>query len=338
MLLYHGVVSTLSARNPPTSNTHLHRRLSCLEVHTLSGKRMSFFVQLAETYSLLFMIISASLCCMLQVLTKKSDRAAELDVHRTGIEPLGDSIRLPRSVEIRESEDLIYFAAEVAMRRLMNRIYGSLYSPENIDLSLLAGHASTPNLPPLNRLLALTSELDRQLEQYYCTIPILPPVAVDPVSTDRRRLLTLRYSYARQVIYRPFVLYVALQQPGQTVSGTRLATPSRPPTPQVPSFSTPRIMIERCQMCIHACEAYIWSAVDILGKRTPYLWSVSQSCLVCFVILFLASLSPQLQRLVPDLDVLASAVTPQMRKWATPGSSFEALLRILNTMLESRQE
>lgn len=252
------------------------------------------------------------------------------------MEPLGDSIPLPRSVETRESEHLIYFAAEVAMQRLMNRIYGSLYSPRHIDFSLAAGHAAIPNLPPLNRLLTLTSELDRQLEQYYSTIPIIPPVAVDPVSTDRRRLLTLRYSYGRQVIYRPFVLLVALQ-PGQPVAGTRLATPSRPPTPQAPPFSMPRIMIEKCQLCIQACEAYIWSAVHILGKRTPYSWSISQSCLVCFVILFLASLSPQLQRLVPDLDMLAGAVTPQVRKWAAPGSSFEALLGILNTMLESRR-
>lgn len=267
------------------------------------------------------------------ILTTTSDRAAEFDVHRTGIEPLGDSMRLPRSVDISESEDLIYFAAEMAIRRLMNRIYGSLYSPENIDLSLLAEHASTPSLLPLNRLLALTSELDRQLEQYYCTIPILPPVAVDPVSTDRRRLLSLRYAYARQIIYRPFVLYVALQ-PTQTAS----ATASRPPTPQFTSFSMPRIMMEKCQVCIHACEAYIWSAVDILGKRTSYLWSVSQSCLVSLAVLFLASLSPQLQHLVPDIDVLAGAVAPQIRIWATPGSSFEALLEILDSLLESRHQ
>lgn len=231
------------------------------------------------------------------------------------------------------------------MRRLMNRIYGSLYSPESIDLSLLAGHtasasASSPNAPPLNRLLALTSELDRQLEQYYCTIPILPPLAADPVSTDTRRLLNLRYSYARQAIYRPFVLYVALQ-PAQTVSATssRLATISRPSTPQLlSSFPMPRTIVEKCKICIHACEAYIWSAVEILGKRTPYLWSVSQSCLVCIVVLFLASVSPQLQPSVLDVDVLGGLVATQIRKWATPGSCLEALLGMLNTLMESRHE
>lgn len=266
-------------------------------------------------------------------------------MHRTGIEPLGDLIRLPHSTEISESEHLIYLSAEIAMQRLMNRIYGSLYSPENIDLSLLAGHmpsasASTPNAPPLNRFLALTSELDRQLEQYYCTVPILPSLVADPVSTDTRRLLNLRYSYARQAIYRPFVLYVA-SQPAQTVSATssRLATAPRPTMPQLPSsFPMPRTVVEKGKICIHACEAYIWSAVEILGKRTPYLWSVSQSCLVCIVVLFLASVSPQLQRSVPDVDVLGRLVATQIQRWATPGSSFEALLGMLNKLMESRHE
>lgn len=230
------------------------------------------------------------------------------------------------------------------MRRLMNRIYGSLYSPENIDFSLLAENASSSEIPPLNRLLILTSELDRQLEQYYGTIPILPPIAVDPISTDKRRLLTLRYSYARQVIYRPFILYVALQQPSQYFLPvpTRLASPTtRSPTPQrlASTFSVPsRIVMEKCQTCIQACEAYIWSAVEILGKRTPHLWSVSQSCLVCFVVLYLASLSPQLQRLVPDLGVVAGAIVPQIQKWATPDSALEALVRFFTTLLESRYE
>lgn len=236
-----------------------------------------------------------------------------------------------------ESEDLIYFAAEMAIRRLMNRIYGSLYSPENIDLSLSAEHALTPNIPPLNRLLALTSELDRQLQQYYCTIPILPPVAVDPVSTDRRRLLSLRYSYARQIIYRPFVLYVALQ-PSKPTCATRLASSPRPPTPQHPSYLMSRMVADKCQICIQACEAHLWGAVDILDKRTPYLWSVAQSCLASLVILFLAGLSPQLQHLVPDIDVLAGAVEPQIRKWAAPGSSFEALLQILETLRTSKHQ
>lgn len=232
-------------------------------------------------------------------LTGTSDRAAEFDVHRTGIEPLGDLMRLPHSMESSESEHLIYFTAEMAMGRLMNRIYGSLYQPD---------------APPPHRLLALTSELDRQLGQYYCTIPMLPPLAADPVSSDRRRLLGLQYSYARQAIYRPFV-----------VSATS-------------SGSGSGVVMEKRQMCIDACEAYIWGAAEVLGRRSAYLWSVAQRCVVCFVVLLVASVSPQKQqRSVPDLDVLGSLVASRIRPWATPGSSLEALVGMLDALVESRR-
>lgn len=271
-------------------------------------------------------------------LTLNSDRAAELDVARTGIEPLGDRMRLPRSVEIREAEDLIYFAAEMAIRRLMNRIIGSLYSPDNIDVTLLAESAPTPNNTSLNQLLALSSELNRQLDQYYATIPIQPPIVVDPISNDRRRRLNLRSLCARQLINRPFVLYVALQPTTYATSPNLQTTSSRSPTPQLPSpCPLPRAILERCHKCIQSCEAYILNAVDMLDRRTPYLWSVSQSCMAAFVVLFLAGRSAHLGHLTPDPETLAGTFASKMRKWATPGSSFEALLNILNRLLASRR-
>lgn len=96
-------------------------------------------------------------------------------------------MRLPRSIDLSESEDLIYFAAETAIRRLMHRIIGSLYSPDNIDIALLAESAPISNNTHLNQLLALGSELSRQLDQYYEHIPVQPPISVDPVSNERKR-------------------------------------------------------------------------------------------------------------------------------------------------------
>lgn len=219
----------------------------------------------------------------------------------------------------------------------MNRIYGSLYSPENIDIGLLTESAPMPNNTNLNQLLTLTSELNRQLEQYYRTIPIQPPITVDPISTDKRRRLNLRYLLARQIIYRPFVLYTALQSVHQA-SPLPQASPSRSPTPQYSPYPIPRIILDKCHICIQSCEAYIWNSVDILDKRTPYMWTASQSCLESFVVLFLAHSSPHLRHFVPNLDVLAGAVAPQIRKWAIPGSSLEALLSILDMLLASRHQ
>lgn len=246
-------------------------------------------------------------------------------------------MRLPRGADIKESEDLIYFAAETAIRRLTNRIIGSLYSPDNVDITLLAESVPMPNITSLNQLLALSSELNRQLDQYYSTIPIQPPIEVDSASDERRRRLHLRSLCARQLIHRPFILYVALQPTYMASSDQGQARSSRSPTPHHSPYHVPRIMLERCQVCIQSCAAYILNAADVLDKRTPYLWSVSQCCVASFALLFLASRSPHLRHLVPDLDTLAGAFAPKIRQWATLGSSFEALLRVVDMLLASRR-
>lgn len=248
-------------------------------------------------------------------------------------------MRLPRSTDISEAEDLIYFAAEMAIKRLMNRIIGSLYSPDNIDVGLLAESASAPGSTNLNQLLALSSELNRQLEQYYATIPVQPTLAEDPTSNDKRRRLNLRSLYARHLIHRPFVLYVALQPAQQEeispIAHHTSASWSSPPqqTTQSSPYPIPRIILDKCHVCIQACEAYILSVVDILDKRTPYLWTTSQSCVASFVVLYLASRSPQLRHMTPDLNALAGVFVPKLQNWAMPGSLFEALLSIMNLLV-----
>lgn len=254
-------------------------------------------------------------------------------------------MRLPQSTNIIEFENLIYFAAELAITRLMNRIIGSLYSPENIDITMLAESSPAPNKTSLSQLLALSSELNRQLEQYYATVPVLPPLAVDAVSNDKRRCLNLRSIYARNLIHRPFILYVALQPTiGQSPSPAvrhHASSFSRPPAPQTQlqssPYTIPRVILEKCHVSIQACEAYIRNAVVMLDKRTPYLFTVAQSCVASLVVLYLAGGSPHLRHLVPDLEVLGRAVAPKIRKWATRGSLFEALLNIVEVLLVCRR-
>lgn len=253
-------------------------------------------------------------------------------------------MRLPQSTDAKESEDLIYFAAELAIKRLINRIIGSLYSPENIDIGLLAESAPTPNNTSLNQLLALSSELNRQLEQYYATIPVQPPISVDSISNDKRRRLALRSLWARHLIHRPFILYVALQPSTQSPSPSvhhHASSSSRSPTPQSqlhPSpYPIPRVILDKCCICIQACEAYIRNAVDKLDKRTPYLFTVAQSCVASLVVLYLAERSPHLRHLVPDLEALGGALAPKMRRWAKSVSLFEALLNIVELLLASRR-
>lgn len=354
MLLYYGVVS-------PVLFLKVTKRR--LPMRHLSASVVFFQPIRASFFRLLFPAVTFNVS-----LRPDSDRAAESDVSRTGIEPLGERMRLPRSIEVCESEDLIYFTAEIAIRRLTNRIIGSLYSPDNVDMALLAESAPTPGNASLNRLLALSAELDRQLDQYCATVPIQPPIAIDPASDDRRRRLNLRVLSARHLIHRPFVFYVALQpsaaaatttttqQSGppslQTTSSlSRSPTPHQnehrcprhvpltpvppPPSHPHPPLLMPRPLLDCCHVCIQSSEAYIRSAVELLDRRGPHLWAVSQGCLASFVVLFLASRSAHLWHLAPDPGALADVFAARLRKWTTPGSALEALLAILEQLVAS---
>lgn len=275
------------------------------------------------------------LCGRASLTLSNSDRIASFDVVRSGIEPLSDEVPLPRSVEDSDHDDLIYFVAETAITRLMNRIHSSLYSPASADITVLAESPLTPNSSILNKVLTLSSELNRQLEQHYISIPVHPSILADPVSNDRRRILNLRYHHARHLIYRRFLLFVALR-PQQQSSPAPGATSSRSPTATQILYPLPRITIEKCHVCIQSSEALLIAAADVLEKRSPYLWTVFDISVASFTVLFLASQSPYLRHLVPDLDALAGVFVPKMRKWATPGSSFEAGSKIVDMLLASR--
>lgn len=201
-----------------------------------------------------------------------SDAAADFDVERNGIEPLGDKMRLPQSTNISEAEEFIYFAADMAIRRLMNRMIGSLYSPDNIDSSLLAGNGLLTSKTNLHQTLALSSELNRQLDQYYATILVQPTIAVDPTSSEKRRRLHLRSLYARHLIHRPFVIYVALQasqqQPSPSIQQASASQPSTPQPLQSPAFQMSQNIMEKCSICVQSCEAYILHVGDMLERRT----------------------------------------------------------------------
>ncbi|KAG8167412.1 hypothetical protein KVR01_003101 [Diaporthe batatas] len=212
------------------------------------------------------------------------------DYPRTYFHELEESTPLPRPLDLVNPEPISWplFAPGLLQEladRLINRVHSSLYSPDSIDVTVLSETVPAAANPNLNRLVAISSELNRQLEQYYISIPITPPIMADPVSNDRRRILSLR------------------------------------------------TIIEKCHICIQSCDAFLRGAVDVLDKRSPYLWSISDGALACFIVLFLASQSPYLRHLTPDVTGLADVVVAKLRKWATPGSVFEAQVSIVDGLM-----
>jgi hypothetical protein len=330
--------------------------------------------------------------------TLHSNRAEDLDVLRSGIEPLGDKMPLPHSMDPSDQDETIHFIAEIAIRRLLNRVHSSLYNPDTDAVMNMAAppNAAWPGLGTTNttlslpRLLALSAELDRQLEQWYVSMPegVRPPRGIEPIACERGRVLRLHYCAARAVIHRPFVLFAMtyLQQRQQGLADTRLSSSPSPgggshvppgrlstsasstsgsPTPPVAGASAsappllPPIVAERCEVCVAACTTYLCNALEMLERRTPYMWSLAQNCMACLLVLMIAedcgfgmataSASAAAHAAAgggggggvmtagaiaspPSLDILRGTVVARVRRWAVEGSSFEAEVAILERL------
>ncbi|KAI1503880.1 hypothetical protein F5X99DRAFT_79054 [Biscogniauxia marginata] len=263
------------------------------------------------------------------------DRVADLDVPRSGIEPLGDKMPLPHSTEPRDNENHIYYIAEHAIRRLLNRIHNALYGTESSHANPYPTVVTDPTvlwqILSLQRLLSLSSELNRQLEEWYHSIPeyLRPSKGTDPLPNDRARVLRLRYYIARQLIHRPFLLLaVSRQQEYQSPSQSPMSS-SDPYMAPVP------VVLEKCEVAIDSCVAYLYNAVDMIDKRSPYLWMFSQGCLACFIMIWLAENSLSLRHSVPAMRPIQSVVIAKLRHWAIKDSTFEAAIHIIEQLVFS---
>jgi hypothetical protein len=256
-----------------------------------------------------------------------SDGIAELDMLRSGIEPLGDTMPLPQSLELADAGNHIYSITEHAIRRLLNRIISALYDPDSAPqyMTLSSNPVHAWQRFGLPKLLSISAELDRQLEQWYSSIPgyLRFPKGTDSLPNDRSRVLRTRYYMARHLIYRPFMLQAILGQwEGSPLPETSF-TGSDP-------FSLPITTVkERCQTCIDSCSAYLHNAVNMIDKRSPYLWTFSQNCIATIILLWLAENSVPISHLVPAMRPVHIAVLDRLRQWATEDSGFDIAVRIL---------
>ena len=131
----------------------------------------------------------------------ESDLLAELDLPHSGIIQFEEVVGLPGGFEDEGEEavgrdELWYFLAEIALRRLLNRVSQLIYSKDSM--------ASTQSLEPV------VAELDFQLTQWYESLPLAlqfpysRALLSDPVQT----VLRLRYFACRTIIFRPYILAV----------------------------------------------------------------------------------------------------------------------------------
>ena len=261
-----------------------------------------------------------------------SDYVAELDVRRSGIEPLGDKMPLPHSNGPADDENTICSIAEHAIRRLLNRVHFSLYSPvPEMNLSEPADPTRIWQSLGLQKVQWLSCELNRQLEEWYNSIPesLRPVKGTSALPNDRLRVLRIRYCSARHIIHRPYVIQTIMRR-------WEASSPASPMTPTSGHYGEPgSVIMEMCRICIDSCLSYLYNAVEMIDRRSPYLWSFSQGCLACLVLLWMADGCAGLRHLVPNMHPIQRRVLASLRKWATRSSSFDAETRIIERLVFS---
>ncbi|KAJ5086232.1 C6 finger domain protein [Penicillium alfredii] len=248
------------------------------------------------------------------------DRLAELELPRSGLQQLTDEISLPGCSNLGFMQSTCYLA-EISIRRLLNRIHNSLYPSKKHVLTLSSTSLTAQedfSIEDISSMSTVCEELHSQLDMWYSSIPeaFRPELGVRPSienPTERPDILRIRYFAARHIIYRPFVLYIAIH------GASRVSEP----------------MIEKAGLCIESCRYYIYNTTPALAKPSQYTWTFSLSSLGAIVVLTLASLSPILRDLVPDIDELQSTVLNNIRPWAF--SSLEAVIVILEDLQKKRR-
>lgn len=137
------------------------------------------------------------------------------------------------------ADDLRYFLAEIALRRLLNRVSNMIYSKSSPI-------TSTAALDPV------VTGLDAELMDWYNTLPAAVQFDYDraPLASAVQNVLRLRYFACRTIIYRPYVLAVLIKET---------------------AFLDPAVQ-ENCRKCLEACIRQLEHITAHHAGHLPYLW------------------------------------------------------------------
>jgi hypothetical protein len=167
-----------------------------------------------------------------------------LELPHSGIVQYEDIVGLPTRFEDGENEsagvdDLRYFLAEIALRRLLNRVSNMIYSKSSPI-------TSTAALDPV------VTGLDAELMDWYNGLPAAVQFDYEraPLASPVQTVLRLRYFACRTIIYRPYVLAVLIKET---------------------AFLDPAVQ-ENCRKCLEACIRQLEHITAHHAGHLPYLW------------------------------------------------------------------
>jgi len=248
----------------------------------------------------------------------ESDLLAELDLPHSGIVQFEESMRLPRSFpfdaavtaneDLPGNDDLWYFLAEIALRRLLNRVSHLIYAHKrSASISIAA-------LEPV------VAELDFQLAQWYESLPApirFPPERL-PAQNGVQTVLRLRYFACRTIIFRPYVQAVLIDEHLANEPGVQ----------------------EACRKCLEACLRQLENVSAHHEGHLPYLWQGALSLMSQSLLLMGATLSGTLSSLLPpalQMNEIIAEVVAEVERLAHLAPSVKLCAEIMREAEQRRQ-
>ncbi|KAK4548872.1 hypothetical protein LTR36_008645 [Oleoguttula mirabilis] len=250
----------------------------------------------------------------------ESDLLAELDLPHSGIVQYEESMRLPRSFpydavtaagngdELPGNDDLWYFLAEIALRRLLNRVSHLIYAHKR------SASLSIASLEPI------VAELDYQLAQWYegLPAPVKFPRERLPARDQIQTVLRLRYFACRTIIFRPYIQAVLADESVAHEPGVQ----------------------DACRKCLEACIRQLEYVSAHHEGHLPYLWQGALSIMSQTLLLMGATLSPTLAQLLPpahQTDGIIAEVVAEVERLAHLAPSLRLCAEIVREAEARRQ-
>ncbi|CAG8182360.1 unnamed protein product [Penicillium olsonii] len=229
---------------------------------------------------------------------KDEDGAERERTEQGGTRKHPGSSRPPDSQLAIRHDELWYFLAEIALRRLLNRVSHIIYQKD-----------STHTLSTLG---PIVFELDFQLSQWYDSLPqpIQFPLTSPPLSNPVQTVLRLRYNACRTIIYRPYILAVFENEQAGSDAGVK----------------------ECCRRCLDATIRQLEHIASHREGHLPYLWQGALSMVSQTLLIMGASMSPILSGLLPPAprtDAIIAGVVSEVERYAHLAPSLKLSAEII---------
>lgn len=247
------------------------------------------------------------------ILMIESDLLAELDMPHSGISQFEEMMELPQRFDFDfpsspygfspGTDNLWYFLAEIALRRLLNRVSHLLYATDY------------PNTFSLNHIVPVVNELELQLTQWYDNLPELLKFPRERLSENHhlgqiQTVLRFRYFACLTLIFRPYIIAVTTQESLMEEEGIQ----------------------EGCRKCLDACIRQLEYVTSHREGHLAYLWQGALSLVSQTLLVMGASLCSHLEMILPPPDqvsMLVDEVLAEMQQMAHLAPSLMACTKLL---------